>query len=48
MKKITFIEKQDASSYDPVSTFFTKSKTVSVPKPQNVSTRQSATNKAPL
>jgi hypothetical protein len=40
MKRITFVEKDDDSSYDPVSTFFTKKNNVSVPKAQNLSAKQ--------
>jgi len=41
MKKITFVERDDDSSYDPVSIFFTKKSNSSVSKPNNSSTKHS-------
>jgi hypothetical protein len=50
MKKITFVERDDDSSYDPVNTFFNKKKPSSVAKPpQNTSKQNSLlTNKTPI
>ena len=41
MKKITFVERPDESSYDPVSTFFSKKKPGSVAKPSMTSKQPS-------
>jgi hypothetical protein len=38
MKKITFVEKDDSTSYDPVNTFFSKTKSSSAAKPTQNST----------
>ncbi len=49
MKKITFVEKDDDTSYDPVSTFFSKKKTPSLAKPPNNVSRQTASStKTPI
>lgn len=48
MKKITFVEKDDNSSYDPVNTFFSKTKASSVVKPSANTSKQSSSVKTPI
>ena len=48
MKKITFVEKDDDSSYDPVNTFFSKNKGSSVAKPSNNTSKQTSSIKTPI
>lgn len=49
MKKITFVEKQDESSYDPVNTFFAKKNHISTPKPEkNLSRTVNSSVKKPI
>ena len=49
MKKITFVEKQDETSYDPVNTFFAKKNPISTPKPEkNLSRTVNSSVKKPI
>jgi hypothetical protein len=48
MKKITFVEKDDNTSYDPVNTFFSKTKASSVAKPSVNSSKQTSSVKTPI